>query len=657
MPELECWSVYADLDGDGHGAGDAFEICHDQEHTSAVDGDCDDENGAVHPGATETCDGTDNDCDGSVDDDDDDVEDLTDWYADTDGDGFGSGEAVAACDPPEHHAADAGDCDDARAEVHPGAEELCDGIDNDCDDATGEAETALFVSEDGVLLPLTDALSGSSDAPAEWSLTEQGDLWFCEGTWFVNLDVESSVSLWGRGATTLDGGEVGTVLSMAGPGLEVAVSGLTIQGGSGDEPCTESGYLCGGGLSCRSDGTSTLGLESVAFLGNVANHGGALAIDGCDVAAQDVLFSGNSASNGGAVAMWGGNLDLNSSQVLSNVANSGGGGVYLSSQSGTVALRAEALDVVGNSASEGGGIYVAGADVVLSNSTVQDNHATYDDGGGLYAVGGSVELDASLVRENSAVGEGGGLFSYSTDVVCDGSGADAGFIENTATEGGGIYIADPYYSSSSFVACDFGTSSVGDDNEPDDIYGSYALRIGDGQSFSCTGKTCGPPATHSLGGATSSGTDSGVLGTVVLADSPATLVEFGFATKKQAGTCEVQLYVLSAGSASATSWTVEWVDRSTWPILSTLSTVGGSEVGLVVSPGVYYALAYDRSCSAGEAVWYRGTGATDAGFGSEVGRIVSASGDPGWSKGDIVELENSSSSSSPLLDVEVVDLN
>jgi hypothetical protein len=48
--------VGMDADGDGYGA--------DQ-------GDCNDADGAVHPGALDVCDGLDNDCDGEVDEDPD----------------------------------------------------------------------------------------------------------------------------------------------------------------------------------------------------------------------------------------------------------------------------------------------------------------------------------------------------------------------------------------------------------------------------------------------------------------------------------------------------------------------------------------------------------------------------------------------------------
>ncbi len=59
----------------------------------------------------------------------------TSWYADADGDSFGdAGSAQSACDAPAGFVADATDCDDGSADIHPGADEHCDGVDEDCDD-------------------------------------------------------------------------------------------------------------------------------------------------------------------------------------------------------------------------------------------------------------------------------------------------------------------------------------------------------------------------------------------------------------------------------------------------------------------------------------------------------------------------------------------
>ena len=89
--------VYDEADNDG----DGIMYCA---------GDCNDADASVFPGATELCDGVDNDCDGAVPADE----------ADTDGDGY------RIC---------AGDCDDGHVDVHPGATETCDGVDEDCDGA------------------------------------------------------------------------------------------------------------------------------------------------------------------------------------------------------------------------------------------------------------------------------------------------------------------------------------------------------------------------------------------------------------------------------------------------------------------------------------------------------------------------------------------
>ncbi|MEQ1505775.1 MAG: MopE-related protein [Myxococcota bacterium] len=65
--------VYAAIDADGDGFGDAigaalFADCGELPAGYAPPTDCDDADGAVHPGATEGCDGRDDDCDGVFDD-------------------------------------------------------------------------------------------------------------------------------------------------------------------------------------------------------------------------------------------------------------------------------------------------------------------------------------------------------------------------------------------------------------------------------------------------------------------------------------------------------------------------------------------------------------------------------------------------------------
>jgi hypothetical protein len=134
-------TYYADGDGDGFGdPASATTTCDPAPGAVGIGTDCDDSNNAANPGAPEVCDLADNDCDGAVDDGV-----LRTFFLDMDGDGFGRADmTVDACAAPAGYATSSRDCDDSRGASNPGAPEICDGFDNNCDGRVDEGALRTF---------------------------------------------------------------------------------------------------------------------------------------------------------------------------------------------------------------------------------------------------------------------------------------------------------------------------------------------------------------------------------------------------------------------------------------------------------------------------------------------------------------------------------
>ncbi len=227
---------YRDIDGDGFGNSTSFvAACSQPSGYSFDNSDCNDANAAVYPGAVEVCNGIDDDCDGDIDSDDSNVTGQQLWYADVDGDGLGDAtDSLRFCNQPlgyvsnkndcddsnaivlapvvyyadadqdtygnpnvtqsscsgapSGYVAQAGDCNDNAASVNPAAIEVCNGIDDNCDNlidngvptisapaSISGTATACLSTEAGTIAYSCDAVTGAANyvwsVPAGMTIT------------------------------------------------------------------------------------------------------------------------------------------------------------------------------------------------------------------------------------------------------------------------------------------------------------------------------------------------------------------------------------------------------------------------------------------------------------------------------------------------------
>jgi len=280
------------------------------------------------------------------------------------------------------------------------------------------------------------------------------------------LNVSSSMNIVGAGAalTFIDGNGSVTADRVFDVGwttpITVTISAVTIENGR------QPGYY-GGGIH----NTGNLTLNNCILTGNIGDFGagGLWNQDPGVVTLNNCLVSNNSTNSqygraGGLDNDPGGTMIINGGSILTNTANSFGGGIYSNgiltvsgslirgntsgADGGGVYLvdyktaTLSAVTISANTAiTNGGGIYDAGYLTLTSNSLIQNN--TANNGGGLYLTHdfGSATLINSSILTNTANTSGGGLYKDHGGNTPTLNQMDV--IGNQATvDGGGLYVYD-----------------------------------------------------------------------------------------------------------------------------------------------------------------------------------------------------------------------
>lgn len=421
----ECASPDEDLDG-----------------WTEADGDCDDNNAAIHPEAIEACDGMDTDCDGILDP-------SFVWYSDEDKDGAGDPlHPSSACLAPTGTVGNAEDCNDSDPAYSPSAQDICDLKDNDCDgvidehlpsyryrdldgDGFGDQTHVMCQDTPGYVVALGDCNdSNASIHPGAIDPADDGVDQDCGGT----TGQEPSLGYPGSKQTTL-----AQALSLAaegttlwiGPGtwpsvgLSISSISLSIRSSHRAEDTILTGQDQGRLLLLSN--TSGVHLDGLTLAhGSVIGNGGALSALNSLLTLTGCQFDHNIATYGSATQTMAG---LGGALYLENSIASISQSVFQSNQSNSTRFTdAEGQSYVGG----GGAIAAVGGELSLTNTLLSSNQVaslegSYGQGYGstLWAVEAPITLEETIIQKSdgwSAVNSFGSTLTLSNTTIADGGG-------------------------------------------------------------------------------------------------------------------------------------------------------------------------------------------------------------------------------------------
>jgi hypothetical protein len=369
----------------------------------------------------------------------DDTADAATWYADTDGDGYGDAKApLTSTTQPPGYVEDATDCNDSDAAIHPGAKELCNAIDDDCDRAIDEGIIAhtWYVDSDGdgygdPSVSLSNCAEpkgyveepGDCDdsrpdvSPAGKEVCQDGIDQDCSGADFGcryagigTLGDVAIVELVGENATDWAGGSIADAGDVDGDGFDDILVGASYSDAGGSS--SGVAYLLYGPVTADRDlslaEARLVGAEAGDHAGSSVSGAGDVNGDGLADILVGATFGGtDETGTGAAYVVFGpvvGDLDLASADVSF--------------------WGEDAEDQVGSSVSEAGDVNDDGlADLVIGGPGVDGDYA---DVGAAYLVYGPISEDCFLSASDAKLlgegmdGDAGGAVSAAGDVNGDG---------------------------------------------------------------------------------------------------------------------------------------------------------------------------------------------------------------------------------------------
>ena len=443
---------FEDSDQDTWGAGIARTSCVAPQGHAARVGDCNDNDPAIHPNAVEVCDlsNVDEDCDTLADDADGDATEKTNWWPDNDSDTWGAiGTPILACDRPTDHVGRTGDCADDDGTLSPDTEWYVDGD----EDSYGDDDSIAIVQCDEVadhvrnnddcddddddVYPESPELCDDIDNDCDERVDDDDDDVEDAPTWYADLDDDGfgdddiTLQACEQPAQTAEvGGDCGDTNDVYPGAPDDCYDDVDADCADDDDfDCDSDGYV-----SVDYGGDDCDDLDDTIYPGILTDR----LVPSQYPNIQDAL---DDACPGDTVHVSAG-IYIETLTVPDTVSIQGAGGTDTRVEGAGVGPilhfegsgTATDLHISGGFAPQGGGILIDGSDttVTLTGLQVEFCGTTGGDGGGLYAVDTNLTLEHSSFVNNVAT-VGGAVRVVASDLTM----SDLVFSDNTATDYGG----------------------------------------------------------------------------------------------------------------------------------------------------------------------------------------------------------------------------